>query len=274
MVAIPKEILEMNPGLTDWNICIAYRGSHSHGTFIPSSDPDSIDDIDFMGICVPPKEYYLGLKEYGTRGTHEIKIGQYDIVLYELKKLVSLLAKGNPNVLSLLWLRDNDYINRTRAFDLLKAHRDLFVGKHVYHSFNGYAYGQIVKMQKFSTEGYMGEKRKELVERFGYDTKNLSHCIRLMRMCIEFLGDGELRVFREDAKELIAIKKGAWSLEKGKEEADRLFKLAQEAYVNSKLPDKINLDLINKLCIKVIETEWMYQEVLLPKKSDDGLIWK
>ena len=61
-------------------------------------------------------------------------------------------------------------------------------------------------MERNACKGYMGEKRKRLVEKFGYDTKNASHLIRLLRMGMEFLVDGELHVEREDAKELLRIK--------------------------------------------------------------------
>ena len=40
--------------------------------------------------------------------------------------------------------------------------------------------------------GYMGDKRKRLVVELGYDAKNASHCVRLLRMCIEFLTTGEM----------------------------------------------------------------------------------
>lgn len=32
-----------------------FRGSQAHGTYIPSDDPNSIDDIDYMGIYVKQK---------------------------------------------------------------------------------------------------------------------------------------------------------------------------------------------------------------------------
>jgi hypothetical protein len=54
-------------------------------------------------------------------------------------------------------------------------------------------------------------------------------------MGIEFLTEGTLHVERADAPELLEKKRGAWPLEKVKEEAERLFVLAQEAYVRSKL---------------------------------------
>ena len=40
---------------------LGYMGSHSHNTYIPPSEPDAIDDIDLMGICILPFEQYMGL---------------------------------------------------------------------------------------------------------------------------------------------------------------------------------------------------------------------
>ena len=51
-------------------------------------------------------------------------------------------------------------------------------------------------------------KRKRLVEQYRYNTKNAAHLIRLLRIGIEFLRDGELIVDRGgyDAQDLLAVK--------------------------------------------------------------------
>jgi hypothetical protein len=41
-------------------ITLCWRGSVAHGMYVPSSDPDSIDDKDLMGVYVGPVEHYLG----------------------------------------------------------------------------------------------------------------------------------------------------------------------------------------------------------------------
>jgi predicted nucleotidyltransferase len=252
-----KDLILNNPSLGEWNIYHCYRGSIAHGNYCPSSDPDSIDDKDTMALCVPTKEYYMGLKTFGSHGTKEIKKNEWDVVAYEARKGISLLSKGNPNILSMLWVNPRFHINLTPAGQLLLSHRRLFVGKHVYRSFSGYAYSQLHKMESFKTDNaYMGKKRKELVTRFGYDCKNASHLIRLLRMGIEFLTDGELYVEREDAAQLLDIKKGRWTLEQVKAESDRLFNLVQEAYIHSKLPEHLDYDAINQLCVDIIETAW------------------
>jgi len=248
---IPGNIINQHPALKEWNILLGYRGSIAHGMYIPNSDPNSIDDIDLMGICIPPKDYYFGLKSYGSRGTQEIKENEWDIVVYEFKKFISLLSKGNPNVMSMLWL--DDYLHISEEGKALRDQRDLFVGKHVYHSFSGYAHAQLHKMAHFAFNGYMGEKRKGLVNKFGYDTKNAAHLIRLLRMCIEFLQDGVFRVKRQDAEELLKIKRGEWTLDQVKAEGESLFELAKEAYEKSPLPEELDHEKINKLCCTILE---------------------
>ena len=106
--------------------------------------------------------------------------------------------------------------------------------------------------RRFYSGGYMGKKRRELVRRVGYDAKNAAHLIRLLRMSIEFLSEGTLYVERADATELLDIKRGEWPLERVKAEAERLFQLAQEAYVRSSLPAEPDRDRAERLCVEII----------------------
>ena len=257
-MSIPKDIINFNPGLGDWSILSAYRGSISHGMYIPENDPNSIDDKDVMSVCIPPVGYYFGLHQGGwvfpENGTKEIKQNEWDIVIYEARKFIKLLAQGNPNVLCMLWVEENYLLNITEEGRLLRDNRDLFVGRHVYKSFVGYAYGQLHRMTHINKKGYEGDKRRKLVEKFGYDTKNAAHLIRLLRMGIEFLKDGELSVMRPDASQLLEIKKGEWLLSKVIEESDRLFIVAGQAYINSYLPKLPDYEQINKLSVKIISS--------------------
>lgn len=231
-------------------ILAGYVGSIAHGTYVPNSDPNGIDDKDVMLIYVNPKSYYLGLGR--GRDNRAYKVKEWDVVGYELRKYIHLLLKANPNVLSLLWLPDKYYLAGSDLGWVLKDQRDIFSSKTAYHSFTGYAYGQLKRMVNFKFEGYMGEKRKKLVEQYGYDTKNAAHLIRLLRMGIEFLTEGKLFVEREDASQLISIKKGEWSLDKVKEEAEKLFKLAEEAYIHSTLPSAPDVEKAEALLMNSI----------------------
>ena len=219
-MTIPKDIIQDNPELGLWSILSCYRGSIAHGMYITNSDPNSIDDKDAMYVIVPHIQYYFGLRTYGSQGTREIKRDEWDIVVYEARKFINLLMQGNPNVLMALWLEPNFYIKITPAGQLLIDHREVFVGKHVYRSFVGYAHGQLHRMIHTQFHGHMGAKRKNLVEKYGYDCKNAAHLIRLLRMGTEFLIDGQLYVLRHDASQLLEIKRGEWTLDQVMAEAN------------------------------------------------------
>lgn len=233
---------------------IGYRGSIAHGMHIPNSDPDSIDDKDIMGVCIPAIDEYFGTARFGHKGngTREIARDPWDIVIYEFRKFIGLLKNGNPNVLSLLWLEPEHYIYRSPEADLLIEFRDLFLAKSVKASFVGYAHGQLHRMTHQQFEGYMGSKRKALVEKHGYDTKNAAHLIRLLRMGIEALTEGVLHVRRSDNNQLLDIKRGEWTLEQVKAEASRLFALVDEAYVRSILSPEPDHVRINALSIEIL----------------------
>lgn len=97
-------------------------------------------------------------------------------------------------------------------------------------------------------------KRSELEARFGYDTKHGMHLMRLMRMGVEILEQGKVYVRRPDAEELLAIRGGAWSYEKLREEADRLEAKMGELYRTSTLPHTPDHRELDKLLIGVVET--------------------
>lgn len=237
-------------------ILLGYRGSIAHGTYVPQEDDAGIDDKDIMGVCIAPLNVYVGLAHFEQK---EKMYKEWDSVVYEIRKYFRLLLKSNPNVMGALWLEPNHYIIKTDLGKMIVDNRDIFVSKAAYHSFNGYAYGQFKRMTHFKFEGYMGNKRKRLVEKYGYDCKNAAHLIRLLRMGIEFLNEGRLFVQRKNVEQLIAIKKGEWTLEKVKEESERLFRLAEEAYMRSKLPNEPDFNRAEELLIEIMNGHfsWM-----------------
>lgn len=250
-----RRLTQLYPALRDWSCLEVWRGSVAHGTYVPNDDPLSFDDKDLIGIVIPPAEYYVGLREFGSKGTQEIMVDPWDIVVYEHRKALRLLAKGNPNMLCMLWTPPEFTTHRTAAGEALLACRELFATKAAFPAFRGYAQSQLKKMQKGVYHGYMGEKRRALVDQFGYDTKNASHLIRILRQGIDFMLTGDLEVYRSDAEELIDIKQGKYSFEQVRNVAAALDRHLLEAGEASTLPEEPDWDAINKLAVHMYETQ-------------------
>ena len=283
---------------------LGYAGSKAHGTYVPPTDSDAIDDVDVLGVYLPPRDYTIGLRasEHWITAWEEM-----DVAAYSLHKYARLCLKGNPNVLGSLWLRQEDILFSDPIFAHLRGNRDLFAHKGVYTAFAGYANGQMTRMTSYTpaiqkeiddlTEwlgnagwlvseimdgrplpmpkgisadkanewaarlkhlrakyhaAYMGEKRRGLVLRYGYDTKNAAHLIRLLLMCREFMDTGEMQVFRtEDAGMLRDIKSGKWDLEAVKFKAEELFGACREARDRSRLPDGPDEALVSRLVANI-----------------------
>ena len=234
---------------------LAWRGSVAHGCYESKSrNDDSVCDLDLMAIVVPPIDMYLGFDHWGSSGTKEVKVGPWDVVTYTLEKAMSMLAGGNPNILPLLYLEPEMYVHLHPLGQRLIECRGMFAGRHVRNSFTGFAISQMRNMAKVSFDGYEGQKRRELVERFGYDTKSAQHTIRLLRMALEYLQNGgTLNVMRQDAEELKAIKGGLWSRDRVETYAEKLLEDVDEAYYQSQLPNKPEKILINELLVNMLK---------------------
>jgi hypothetical protein len=130
-------------------LVLGVMGSHSHGTYIPPLEPDAVDDIDLMGFLVPPLPNHLGL----PRWQHWVfQVEELDVVIYSLEKAIRLLLKSNPNIVGLLWLRDDEYIHRHPLFERLRAARSIFSSLEAAEAFAGYAYDQLKRMEAFDLE--------------------------------------------------------------------------------------------------------------------------
>jgi len=106
------------------------------------------------------------------------------------------------------------------------------------------------KLHREHFSGYMGEKRKAMVRKYQYDVKNAAHLIRLLRMGSEFIATGTLQVYRtSDADELKVIKRGGWTLDQVKTEAEGLFAGVEAARARSPLPPEPDARAANALLI-------------------------
>jgi predicted nucleotidyltransferase len=94
--------------------------------------------------------------------------------------------------------------------------------------------------------------RAELERRHGYDTKHGMHLLRLMRTGLEILETGELRVRRNDAQELLAVRDGALSFEALQAMAGELQRSMEAAAARTQLPADIDYKWIDDLAVELI----------------------
>jgi uncharacterized protein len=95
--------------------------------------------------------------------------------------------------------------------------------------------------------------RAELEARFGYDTKHAQHLVRMLRMGVEILRDGEVIVRRPDAEELRAIRAGAWTYDELIARAEALGADVAAAARGSPLPERPDTVRLDSLCAEIVE---------------------
>ena len=125
---------------------LVIRGSHAYGTNLPTSD------IDYSGVFVQNLDSILGMSY-----VEQINDDKNDIVIYELRRFLELLAKNNPTILELLNTPEDCIIYKHPLFDKILNNRDSFLTKICANSFGGYAKEQISKAK--------GQNKKQNWER-------------------------------------------------------------------------------------------------------------
>lgn len=242
--------------LEDRTILLTKAGSYIYGTNIETSDTD------YKGVCIPPKEYYLGLKSineynksggknFGERNTKD----DIDIVVCHINKFVRDAMNGIPNNLDILFCRDEDVIYMDDFGKELRDFRHEFLSKEVFKKFSGYALSQ---KHKIETKKNHGTGRRELVEEFGYDCKFAYHTVRLILGATEILETHDYHSYRPEREWLVEIRKGKYTLEELFDIIEDLDAKLKSAYETSTLREKPDYHKINKWLIGLNERALNY----------------
>jgi uncharacterized protein len=183
-------------------------GSGVHGTSVSGQD-----DRDEMGLCLEPPQFITGLARVpsGTDGRGpSVRFEQYerhtawdrpggvanrsgagdlDVIIYSARKWARLALAGNPTVLLVLFVPDDEVVFRNQAGAELAGNAHRFVSRLAAARFLGY-----LRAQKAAMTGEAGAhtNRPELVAVHGYDTKYAMHALRLGLQGIEFLTTGRI----------------------------------------------------------------------------------
>lgn len=246
-------------------------GSFAYGVANDTSD------IDIYGFCIPNKsiifpattgKYIFGFDKtvpgnFEQWQQHHVidkgKKKEYDFTIYNIVKYFRLCANGNPNMIDSLFVPQRCITHTTNIGVLLRENRHMFLSKKCWHTFKGYAFSQLHKMKIKDPHG----KRKELRDKYGYDTKFAYHLVRLLNEVEQILIEGDLDLER-NREQLKAIRKGDWT----QEQVEKYFH-EKEIYLeelNAKsdsVPYKVQTDRIRNLLYACLQLH--FDETIRPE---------
>ncbi|SKW03899.1 nucleotidyltransferase domain-containing protein [Mycobacteroides abscessus] len=219
------------------------------------------DDRDEMGICIEPPEAVIGLEKFeqyiyrtqpdGARSGP----GDLDLCVYSLRKWTRLAAEGNPSVLLMLWIPDDELTVKTQLGVELQAASELFVTKQAGRKFLGY-----LNSQREGLEGthHRHTNRPELIEQYGFDTKYAYHALRLGMQGIQLLVEGKLHLpmVKAHRDALLRVRRGETSLPDVKGWLAYLTWSLEHSISTASLPDGPDWVRINTWLVDMYQRHW------------------
>jgi hypothetical protein len=242
-------------------------GSGVHGTSIGGQD-----DRDEMGICLEPPEFVTGVARVGDGIAFEqyqrhtvwdrpgglanrSGAGDLDVVVYSARKWARLALAGNPTVLLLLFVPDDEVVHRDEAGAELVDNAHRFVSRLAADRFLGYLTGQ-----RRAMTGEVGAhtNRPELVAEHGYDTKYAMHALRLGMQGVELLSTGRitLPVPDPDRSYLRAVRRGDVPLDEVVAAVDAAEQRLVELRESSTVPDEPDRAWVDAWLHRSYLTHW------------------
>lgn len=271
-----KNLIQPPNWLEEGTHFLVYAGSHSYGTQTDESD------FDVKGFVIPPLEILLPFRCGGRiegfdnqsppfeqfQHHHVIdkdaasgKGREYDIVLTSITKFFKLAMDGNPNIVDVLYSPQHCVLVQTDIGKRVVDRRNIFLSKKMYHTFKGYSYSQIHKMQIKKPQG----ERKKSFDEFGYNVKYALHLVRLLDEIEEILETGTLTLGR-NREQLKSIRRGEWSQEKILTHFNQKERYLEDLYGKSELRPVPDENAIKQLLIDCIQM----QSILIPNMTKNN----
>jgi len=163
----------------DRTIFLTVIGSRAYGLSRPDSDEDQ------AGVMIPGKEYFFGFDRFdqfnGFPGV--------DKTIYDIRKILKLIADNNPNCMDLLFVPDRCIKKITPYWHIFMENRDLFVSKKCRWTFSGYSRAQLERIdthRKFLLNPPQSEPKRE---DFGLPATSIFPTAQLKAVVYAALGD-------------------------------------------------------------------------------------
>ena len=127
--------------LSDSTIFVSIYGSHAYGTNIKTSD------VDYRGICIPPKEYYTSFyKHFEQADKFRLNDNKVDCTIFDLRKFFALAGANNPNAIEIIFTEPEDHLYVHPIMEKLFQNRNNFLSKKARWAYEGYAYAQMKRL--------------------------------------------------------------------------------------------------------------------------------
>lgn len=223
---------------------------------------DDSSDIDIYGFCIPPKSVifphlYGHIHGFGPKPQafdqyqqHHIRHNNktYDLTIFNIVKYFSLCMENNPNVIDSLYTPRNCVVHCTAIGNMVRDNRDIFLHKGSKFKFSGYAFSQLHKMNNKNPEG----RRKDTVDKYGYDVKFAYHVVRLLYEAEMILEEGTIDLQRH-SDHLKAIRRGEVSESDIREWSAQKELHINKLYDSSTLRHKPDVEAIKQLLLNCLE---------------------
>lgn len=112
-------------------------GSQAYGT------NNEFSDLDYAGVMIPGKEYFLGLKRVDQFSDYD----DVDKTIYDIRKALTLVADNNPNMLDMLYTPERCIVKTSKYWNKILENKQLFLSKRIRYSFSGYAIAQLNRIK-------------------------------------------------------------------------------------------------------------------------------
>lgn len=218
----------------DYSPFVIYRcivGSRAYGLSTEHSDTDR------RGIYLPPAERQWSLQGVPEQIENKDSETGSDACYWELQKFITLALKANPNILECLYTPLVETCHPL-AEELL-AIRQGFLSKLVFQTYNGYVMSQFNKIEQ------------DLRTRGEVRWKHAMHLIRLLLAGITIVREGTVPVdMGEHRALLLSIRQGEVPWPEVVQRRLDLNKIFEEAYRQTSLPDRPDIEQANRLLIR------------------------
>lgn len=156
-----KKLIHVPDWLPDNTHYLTIMGSMAYGVSTDTSD------MDVYGFCIPPRALVFPhtageipgfgrqLKRFEQYQEHHIKDASalsghgrsYDFSVFSIVRYFQLCMENNPNMIDSLFTPVTCVLHATRLANRVRDERRHFLHKGAWHTFRGYAYSQLHKME-------------------------------------------------------------------------------------------------------------------------------